>query len=273
LPPLNGFVSEWLVYMGLLRASLTFDASILVAFVVPVLALVGALALACFVKVYGAVFLGSPRTPLSARAHESPATMRGPMLLLAACCIVIGLGPALVGPILDQAVASGCPEMDLSPFRLSLIIPVKAISLMAALLLAGAGAAALVLFARRQPAPRVCTWDCGYARPTARMQVTASSFAQFINGLFGWVLRPHTRHPRLAGLFPAAAAMHSHVDEPVLDRMLLPAGRRTERLFNWFHRFQQGLIQNYVLYILITLLLMLCTLISFKDILVRLFAR
>jgi hypothetical protein len=136
----------------------------------------------------------------------------------------------------------------------------------------GAGPA-LFFSARCRLAPQVGTWDCGYARPTSRMQYTASSFAQTIIRMFRWVLHPHRLRPRLSALFPASAAVHSHVDDTVLDQLLLPAGQRVERLFGWFRHFQQGLIQHYVLYILITLIVMSSTLISIRDVLVQLFAR
>ncbi|MFO7535072.1 MAG: proton-conducting transporter membrane subunit [Kiritimatiellia bacterium] len=273
LPPLNGFVSELFVYLGLLRAALSNGASMTAAACVPVLAMIGALALACFVKVYGAIFLGTPRTPAGAQAHESPLAMRGPMMVLAACCALIGLAPALLAPTLDRVVASWCPELNMAAARLHRIAPLREIGILAMVLVAlGAG---LVLFfsARCRLAPQVGTWDCGYARPTSRMQYTASSFAQTIIRMFRWLLHPHRLRPRLSELFPTSATMHSHVDDTVLDQMLLPAGHRVERVFAWFRRFQQGLIQHYVLYILITLIVMLSTLISIRDLLVGLFAQ
>jgi hydrogenase-4 component B len=273
LPPLNGFVSELLVYLGLLRAALFTGASVAAAAVIPVLAMIGALALACFVKVYGVVFLGAPRTPAGSHARESPLSMRLPMITLAALCALIGLAPALVTPALDRAIASGCPDLDLAALPLTGLSPLYAVSLMAVALIAGGGLAALIFLARQSTAPLVPTWDCGYALPTPRMQYTASSFAQTILRMFHWVLCPHGHAPHLSGLFPAKASLHTHVDELVLDRTLLPGGRWIDRTSGWFHRFQQGLIQHYVLYILITLIVMLSTLISFKDIVIRLFAR
>src|SRR5439155_21753970 len=103
LPPLNGFVSELLVYLGLFQAAAARDGRwwIATAFAAPALALVGALALACFVKAFGAVFLGEPRSPDAQRAHEAPRTMLWPMIALAALCACIGIAPILVAPALD----------------------------------------------------------------------------------------------------------------------------------------------------------------------------
>ena len=104
LPPLNGFVSEFLIYLGLFGtlvngAGPSFAGA---AFAAPALALIGALAVACFVKVYGAVFLGTARSEHARHAHESPPSMLGPMGVLVACCFLIGLAPLLVAPILEQ---------------------------------------------------------------------------------------------------------------------------------------------------------------------------
>ena len=106
LPPLNGFVSEFFVYFGILRsvvAGQTDGAGIALA--MPVLAMIGALAVACFVKVYGVVFLGLPRTPAAVHAHESPPAMLVPIVILSACCALIGLAPALVCPVLNAGIA------------------------------------------------------------------------------------------------------------------------------------------------------------------------
>src|SRR5439155_4458678 len=93
LPPLNGFISELLVYLGLFRSLAGSPGAALGA---PALALVGALALACFVKAFGAVFLGDPRSRRSEQLHEAPWPMLLPMWVLAACCAVIGILPSIV---------------------------------------------------------------------------------------------------------------------------------------------------------------------------------
>ncbi|MFA4943278.1 MAG: proton-conducting transporter membrane subunit [Lentisphaeria bacterium] len=271
LPPLNGFVSEWLLYLGLLRTAATGGAGAAAAGIgVPVLAMTGALAVACFVKVCGAVFLGNPRG--GATAHDPPLTMRLPMLALAAGCVLIGLAPMLAGPILEPAIACWQPE---SPrLGLGTLAPLRTLAVWAVLLALGLAAALALAAARRcRFAPRVPTWDCGYARPTPRMQYTASSFAQTLVALFGWLLRPHEERPRLEGPFPRAAHGSSHIADPVLDRLLLPAAGAIGRWLGWFRQFQQGLIQHYVFYIAATVILMLGSLLPFKAWLAHWFAR
>lgn len=279
LPPLNGFVSELFVYLGLLRTAVHDGAmsgsnapgtAVLAA---PVLAMIGALAVACFVKVYGAVFLGMPRSGTAAQAHEAPLTMCGPIFVLAACCALIGLAPVLVVPILDNVMASWMRETGVVLPSLGTIAPLGAVSAFSMALIVCVATLTMALALRKPVSRGVGTWDCGFARPTSRMQYTASSFAQMIVAMFHWVLRPQEHRPDMGGNFPRPTKMHSHVDDAVLDRLLVPAGRNIERWFGSFRRLQQGLTQHYVLYILITVVLMLSALMPFEHLITWLFAR
>ena len=274
LPPLNGFVSELFVYLGLF-GTMTADsgAGSAAVLAVPVLAMIGALAVACFVKVYGTVFLGTPRTRAAADAHESPLSMRAPMVVLAAVCAIIGVFPVLLVPVLDGAIAAWRGETGLSSLSVSAVAPLAAVSIMSAALVALTAGGALALRRSGVVSPRAGTWDCGYACSSPRIQYTASSLAQMIVAMFAWALRPLMHRPHVEGLFPTSAAMHSHIDELVLDRVILPAARRAERWFGWFRRFQQGMTQRYVLYILIAVIVMLSTQIPFEEFIRRLLSR
>jgi hydrogenase-4 component B len=274
LPPLNGFVSELFVYLGLLGTLITDGAMGAAAvIVVPVLAMIGALAVACFVKVYSAVFLGNPRTGATAGAHESPLSMRVPMMVLAAACFVIGLTPVLLVPILDTVISSWAMESDLPMTGIGALVPLKALSFMGVSFVILVMSIAVFLRLRGPFSRCVGTWDCGYACPTRRIQYTASSFAQMIVAMFRWVLRPHIHSPHVGGLFPKPAKMHSHVEDIILDRVLMPICGTVEKWFGWFRRFQQGVTQSYLLYILIAVILMMSTLMPFKEVITRLFAR
>jgi len=89
------------------------------------------------------------------------------------------------------------------------------------------------------------------------MQYTASSFAQPIVSLFGFLLHPRVHRPRIEGAFPAPSAMESHSEDGTLDGLILPASRKLKERFGWFKRFQQGLAQEYVLYIAIAAIALL----------------
>jgi hydrogenase-4 component B len=261
LPPLNGFVSEFLVYVGLFRTlgngqGPSFAGA---AFAAPALALIGALAVACFVKVYGAVFLGTARSEHARHAHEAPLAMLGPIGVLVACCLLIGLAPLLIVPILEQGVSAWAPGLTDAGPRLVALAPLSWIMVMGwvlatALLATGTG---LWWWLRRGVVERGATWGCGYLAPTPRMQYTSSSFAQMLVGLFGWALRPRIGKPKDLALFPQKTAFHSAVPDTVLDEAVLPVFRFGAWLFSWFRVFQQGSIQTYLLYIFIALIALL----------------
>jgi hydrogenase-4 component B len=261
LPPLNGFVSELLIYLGLFAtlAGERGPSYPVAAFAAAALALIGALAAACFVKVYGAVFLGTARSDHAQRAHESPRTMIGPMCVLAGCCFVIGLAPWLTAPILENGVAVWAPELKDAGPRLATLAPLHWITIMGLLLIAAllAGSAALWFRLRHSVVTTGATWGCGYVAPTARMQYTSSSFAQMLVGLLSWVLRPRIHKPADLSLFPPQSNFHSEVPDAVLDGAVLPAFRFGARLFAWFRVFQQGSVQSYLLYIFIALIVLL----------------
>jgi len=279
LPPMNGFVSELLIYLGLFSGlaaapgagAVSGAAASAVAVVAPLLAMVGALALACFVKVGGAAFLGAPRSPEAAAARESSALMLIPMAALAALCALIGLLPWLLAPLLN-AVAATWPlapavaGAQATPPGLEGLAPLKLVGAASACILVAAGLIALALARASRRARKVPTWDCGYASPDARMQYTASSFARGIVAMFAWATRPPKEPKRLVGIYPEALGLGEHEEQ--LDRALLPALRGLEGLSRWFHRFQSGLTQSYVLYILIALALLALTLLPYG----RLFA-
>jgi hydrogenase-4 component B len=258
LPPLNGFVSEFLTYLGLF-GTISSSAFPWAALAAPALALIGALAVACFVKVYGAVFLGTPRSELAEHVHESPYTMVWPMIALVACCLLIGLAPPLLVPVLARGVSAWAPGLTDAELRLATLAPMNWITIMALVLLATLSLGGLVLWINLRSAvvTRGATWGCGYAAPTSRMQYTSSSFAQMLVGLFAWALRPRVYETRDLPLFPRHAAFHSDVPDVVLDDVVLPAFHWGGWLISWFRVFQQGNIQSYLLYVFLALIALL----------------
>ncbi|MDD2236530.1 MAG: proton-conducting transporter membrane subunit [Kiritimatiellae bacterium] len=262
LPPLNGFISEWFIYLGLLH---TLNPSpsgwAAISLAVPALALIGALALTCFVKVYGTVFLGRPRSDAAQHAHEAPLSMRAPMLLLALLCVLIGLFPWWVTPMLNQAVAvwmnrPSAPEMNLAQH-----VPLNLVTVIGVAFFLFAGWISFRLFHSLRRAggktSLMPTWSCGYARPTAHMQYTASSFVQALLHLFRGIMRPHEQRPDMHPTFPKEASFSTHVDEPVLDRQILPLGRLLSEWFGKARPIQRGLINEYLLYVLLAVVALL----------------
>lgn len=269
LPPLNGFISEFFVYIGLFSMLTDSPQSgMLAVFAVPVLAMIGALAVACFVKVYGIVFLGLSRTDQVSRAHESPMSMIIPMIVLSVVCFCIGVAPIIIAPFLEKAIAvwlhSSSPlSTDL---RLEALVPLGTLSVLAFVLLVS-GIIVVFLFSFKNRSKKsVETWSCGYAMPTSRMQYSATSFAHSLVGLFDWFIRPKKHGAKIVGVFPLSVHFESHVDEVVLDRCLLPFSRFITNRLYWLHRFQQGQTQQYLFYILIALSSLLLTMLPYKKI-------
>ena len=273
LPPLNGFVSELLIYVGLFRVAGDAVAGpwAAAALAAPLLAMVGALAVACFVKAYGSVFLGHARSAAAARAHESPRSMLVAMGGLAAACIAIGGLPLLVMPALERVAATWLPFATPPP-RLSALVPWWPLMLGNAVLLAGAvgGAALLQAHLARRPPVTGPTWDCGFALPTARMAYTASSFAETLVRLFGWLLRPRFHGGVRRELFPPPGEFESRVSDPVLEAWLAPLWAALRRSMQPLRALQQGRVQRNLVYILLTLCLLLLQVVPVGELLRRL---
>ncbi|MCM2314986.1 MAG: hypothetical protein NDJ92_07535 [Thermoanaerobaculia bacterium] len=256
LPPLNGFVSEWLIYVSAFTAVTAREADwswLLVFAVPPALALTGALALACFVKAFGAVFLGAPRAAAAAAAHESPLGMRAAMMPLAAACFGIGLAPTLLGPMLERVtalIAPGLPGCDLA----GSLQGVQTSAITVAVVAAVAFGFVTLLSRKRRTGP---TWDCGYAAAVPRAQYTASSLARSITGVFAWAMPAVVHAPAKLPLFPREASFESHVPDTVLDRALLPALRFSERLISYARYAQSARVQFYILSLGVTLVVLL----------------
>jgi hydrogenase-4 component B len=276
LPPLNGFVSEFMIYMGLLASTQDAPRSAwAVAFAVPALALIGALALACFVKVYGAVFLGAARSPAAEHAHEPPLTMLVPMGVLAAGCALIGMAPLLLAPVIDRAIAGWLPNPRSVSSRVGDLAALEVISLLS-LTLVGLTVALWALLRgrlRRGGSATASTWGCGYLAASPRIQYSASSFAQTLVSLFRGVLRPQTHAPVLRAAFPGPSSFSTHVADPVLDGQIIPWARWLERGCTRLRRFQGGVTQHYLLYILLTVVALLAWTMPWAHLLTRLYAR
>ena len=253
LPPLNGFVSEWFIYLGSFRALDFFRWPWSVG-VLTALAIIGALALACFAKAYGAVFQGTARTLAAELAHEAPSSMLIPMGILATACALIGLAPMLVAPALDRVVA--CLGAGAGAPRLALLVDLPSLSILALVLLG----LAFLLWQWLRPLgskDSLPTWDCGYAASNPRMQYTASSFANGLVGGMRWMLWPRSHGGKVAGSFPSDQPYESHVPDPVLDRVADPFFGFLSVGASFLRVLQGGQVHLYLLYVLLTLLALL----------------
>lgn len=260
LPPLNGFASEWLLYVGLfdtlgLNGQAGYPRA---AVAVMALAIIGALATACFVKLLGTVFLGLPRSQAARHAHHPPIAMTMPMVVLTAGCLYIGLFPASVSGVLTDAVTVWSPSLAVT--LSAEFTPLAFIGRMAAAFwfLLAATAALLNFLPHRHTAAGAGTWDCGYACPTARIQYTGSSFGQMLESLFGFVLWPKTHWPSIGKLFAERTEFNTSVPDMILERLTLPVFLFAARLLPSLRILQKGKMHLYLLYILVIVIVLLC---------------
>ena len=263
LPPLNGFVSEFLIFLGAFKGgiSTTGEVAVPLLAVIAGLALIGGLAAACFTKAFGIVFLGEPRSEHVSQAHETGWVMRLPMLALAAGCLLVGLlAPFVVGGLQtvlenltgqESGVVSESLALGTQPLMWVVVGAIAFLILVAAL-----GALRRKLLAGR-PVQTGPTWGCGYPRPTARMQYTASSFAQPLTDLFGPVLGTKKNISAPHGIFPAEAGLKTVTPDVTREELYRPMFGRINEWLSQLRWLQQGKVQLYVLYIAVTLLALL----------------
>ncbi len=263
LPPLNGFVSELLIYVGALQSGLSSGAELsgLMFGCAASLALIGGLAAACFAKAFGVVFLGVERRPLGGHTVDPPTTMRAGMLLLAAGCLAIGLLPRraldLLSPAVAQAASLGAgPAAAVLHAQGPMFANVTLVSSVGIGLVLGLWLLRAWLL-RGRSVCRAPTWDCGYVAPSPRMQYTASSFAQPLLDLFGAAVRSSREERLPQGTFPGASSFATHEHDVWKEKVFAGAFRRGAAILDRFHWIQQGNVQLYVLYIVVTLVALL----------------
>jgi len=277
LPGLNGFTSEWLLLEGLLHGFADHNDATVVALLVGVAALAatGGLTAAAFVKALGVGFLGRARNGGAASAREVGASMLAGTALLAGSCVVIGVAPGVLLPVLERATASGLAVPAPSPLRAGLGLDLAGLrgAIEPALVVSGLIGAlviswgALRLAARRgelRRARHAEAWGCGRELQTARMQITATSFAEPLQRVFVDVLRPdhdvEVTHVDESRFFRQAISYQHRIDDglermiyrPVID-MVSAWGRLARRVPN-------GSVHRYLAFGFVALVIILVVL-------------
>ena len=262
LPPFNGFAGEFLIYLGAFRSILSEGGLALGGVgTMLALALIGGLAVAGFTRTFGIAFLGEPRSPEAARAHEAGPSMRGPLLALAALCLAIGLGSGFLARFMDPAVAmltgagaepAGTPVESAARW----LFPVAAGSVLLIAAIWGLAALRRRMLAARSVRESV-TWDCGYAAPAARMQYTATGYAQPLTRGAQALLRPDIERLAPRGVFPVSASFRSAPADLARKRLFGPLFAGVAEGLGRLRWLQQGRVHLYVLYIVAVLMVLL----------------
>lgn len=272
LPPLNGFVSEWLTFQALLFGFQLTDLTVKIAvpLTVALLALTGALAAACFVKAFGITFLGVARSEHAENAHESVPSMTVSMGILALLCLVLGVVPGLTIGILQPLAGSLAGSVPAAPLVLnnnvlnvppgiSTHVSPGAIALLLLALVAVPLAIGAALGGRMRKRIAM-TWACGLPGVEPQMQYTATGFSKPIRLIFSNIYRatheievseetsPYFR-PDITYALKTESVFLKYLYEPTYAVVL-----RAARLFR---AVQTGRIQTYLAYIFLALILLL----------------
>jgi hydrogenase-4 component B len=270
LPPLNGFVSEWLTYQALLGGFGATAAMTRLAFPVAgaLLALTAALAAACFVKAFGITFLALPRSEAAERAHESRPAMQAGMALLAVLCIFLGLGATWFVPIFDP-IAKSAFGVAASPALASGMIltagsehagSVSTLGIVIFLAIFCAAPVVIWLWKQRPTRATGPTWDCGLPGLTAENEYTATAFSKPLRMIFAALFRPRREiHSEfdVSPYYPKAIHFESEIEPTFERRFYDPLKDGILKAAAWMRRLQAGSVHLYLAYVFVTLILLL----------------
>ena len=273
LPPLNGFVSEWLTYQSLLQGFGTTDSLLRLMFPIggALLALTSALAAACFVKAFGITFLAQPRSEAAAQAHEASPTMLLGQGVLVAACVFLGLCPTLFLKVLDPLT------QQLTGLQISQQLTMANGLVLSGVNQAGGTVSTLgialfgigllsiplglwLVFGIKTKTRIGPTWDCGLQGLTPRMEYTATGFSKPIRMIFKALFRPRREVQRdydFSPYFTTTLRFEAHVEEIFETRIYRPLHRWVLWASRRMRALQAGSLQAYLIYIFITLLLLL----------------
>jgi formate hydrogenlyase subunit 3/multisubunit Na+/H+ antiporter MnhD subunit len=255
LPPLNGFVGEWLMYAGALRgaAGLPAASAVFAVLAVAALALVGGLAAAAFVKAYGLAFLGEPRSGAVEGARDPAGPGRHAELTAAALCLALGLSPQAAAALPARAAALLAGSAAPGPAALGPVGSVAAVA-WAVVIVAVALAVARGYLLRDREVRAAATWGCGYEAPSPRIQYTAAGFPGPALAPFEPLVPRTVEREGPDGYFPASARYVERLTDAAGDRFLLPLSRRVLYALGRVRVLQAGRLQLYLLYVLATLI-------------------
>lgn len=275
LPPFNGFFSEWMTFQALLQGMMSVNIYLKLIFMLAsgALAITGGLALACFVKAFGATFLARPRSTEVTHAKESSFSLIFGMGALAGLCLLFGVFSGYLGTIFLRVGASLSAFQNISvpimSFNGSSLVAPNSFGIVSGpaffvfLILVIIFVVLLVKFAvnRNQKVKIGATWDCG-SDLTPRMEITSTGFARSIITIFGGILRPSVQHeieyhdeeirylPKSRTINLSTRDVYGHYFYQPIHKLITLLSLRAKKI-------QGGNINVYVLYIIITLVLAL----------------
>jgi len=272
LPPLNGFVSEWLTYQALLAGFGTTGTLTRMVFPIAgaMLALTAALAAACFVKAFGISFLALPRSDGAAQAQEVSFPMRAGMGILAAGCVALGLGATwfvrvfdpitgeAMGVRVSAALAAGSGVLAAGSARGGTLSTVGIAAMLA--LLSALPALLWLVWSRGTRRSAGPTWDCGLPGLTAANEYTATGFSKPIRMIFAALYRPRREIQadyEVSPYYPTAIRFESEIEPAFEKHFYHPFQEWLLRVAGRMRSVQAGSIHAYLAYIFLTLIALL----------------
>jgi formate hydrogenlyase subunit 3/multisubunit Na+/H+ antiporter MnhD subunit len=267
LPPGNGFVSEWLLLQSLLHQENTGTGLAIAApIAVAVIALTAGIGVATYVKALGTGFLARARSDAAARAHESPMSMLVAMGVAGLACIVLAIAPALtVGAMttVTQSLHLAPPPIGTSVTSMQLSgVPARFWPLWLALAVVAITAAIATLGRQLgRPRRRAIAWDCGDGPLTARMEYTATSYAEPLQRVFDDTLAPEhdvdVTHDAESAYHIEAIRYRQRIPDRIENRLYRPIIEAIARLGEYSRRLAPGVVHRYLAYMLTALIAVL----------------
>ena len=251
LPPFNGFISEFLIYSGLFQGVNSNQLVLSMNMIVTVLGLVliGGLAMLCFTKAFGIIFLGAERKPHRKPIHEAEFSKLFPKYLVVSVIILIGVVPQLFIGIIIKPVSLFTGETIISARGAEFISMMQTISIAVwgFILLAG-----IIYLIRRFAASKIVstspTWGCGYNAPNPKLQYTANSFVRSYRKLAKPLLMMNKKETEMKGVFPNQIHTITHPYDKMEAILIDIPIKQLKGFIRRFRFLQNGNSQFYILY-------------------------
>jgi hydrogenase-4 component B len=277
LPPFNGFISEFLIYLGFFEGIHTGSLSLTTIFILSIagLALIGGMALLCFTKAFGIIFLGDTRSIVEHEIKEAEPSKLFPGYLIALFITIIGLFPQIFIRLLENPVSLFISGME-GDFQISgMINNLQSISLVAwAFLLSIVLIRVIKYMAARNKISEInSTWNCGYGAPNSKMQYTASSYVRSYRKLIGPILQMNKKEEDIEGVFSEPIHSQTHPYDKTEIFFIDKPLRLMNKIMARLRFIQNGNIRYYILYgVLFIIIVVIISLISgfAKDLLAML---
>lgn len=256
LPPFNGFVSEFILYSGLIAGIKSIGVNYITLMIssLAALAITGGISMLTFTKSFGIVFLGAPRTALHHPCKEAGLEMRLPQYFIVAIMLSIGWFPQFYFSIVHKVVEGSLPSVALTNDFMppSIMNSISAVGKFAMLL---TGLTFFICFIRMQFTRKLAvaeneTWGCGYAAPSPKMQYTGKSYSKSLGKLLNFVVLEKKKYKEIQSseVFPVERKYSSHYNDFFVTKIFDAIVSRLLYSLNYFQFIQNGKIQMYILY-------------------------